>query len=75
MDESEVCIPPGNRQVAKQAVSNKVYTVIVPRTMFEQCLPDNSVDLAISSVATHYLSKQYVSLISRNIFFMLVNRM
>ncbi|XP_033759259.1 uncharacterized protein LOC117341494 [Pecten maximus] len=26
--------------------------------MYEQCLPDNSLDLAISSVATHYLSKQ-----------------
>ncbi|XP_021350923.1 uncharacterized protein LOC110448802 isoform X2 [Mizuhopecten yessoensis] len=26
--------------------------------MYEQCLPNNSLDLAISSVATHYLSKQ-----------------
>ncbi|XP_069108592.1 uncharacterized protein [Argopecten irradians] len=31
---------------------------MIPRTMYEQCLPDNSVDLAISTVAIHYLSKQ-----------------
>ncbi|XP_033758376.1 methyltransferase FUS9-like [Pecten maximus] len=35
-----------------------VYPVMIPRTMYEQCLPDNSIDLAISTVATHYLSKQ-----------------
>ncbi|XP_069134401.1 uncharacterized protein [Argopecten irradians] len=31
---------------------------MIPRTMYEQCLPDNSVDLAISTVAIHFLSKQ-----------------
>ncbi|XP_021339835.1 uncharacterized protein LOC110441065 [Mizuhopecten yessoensis] len=48
----------GNRQDYGRTVNNNVYWVIVPRTMFEQCLPNNTLDLAISSVATHYLSKQ-----------------
>ncbi|XP_021341478.1 probable S-adenosylmethionine-dependent methyltransferase At5g38780 isoform X3 [Mizuhopecten yessoensis] len=39
-------------------VRGNIYPVIIPRTMYEQCLPNNSLDLAISSVATHYMSKQ-----------------
>ncbi|XP_069136550.1 uncharacterized protein [Argopecten irradians] len=39
-------------------VTGNVYPMMIPRTMYEQCLPDNSVDVAISTVATHYLSKR-----------------
>ncbi|XP_033758374.1 probable S-adenosylmethionine-dependent methyltransferase At5g38780 [Pecten maximus] len=39
-------------------LTGNVYPVMIPRTMYEQCLPDNSLDLAISTLATQYLSKQ-----------------
>ncbi|XP_033727482.1 farnesoic acid carboxyl-O-methyltransferase-like [Pecten maximus] len=38
--------------------TSTVYPVIIPRTMYGQCLPDHSLDLSISAVATHYLSKK-----------------
>ncbi|OWF47743.1 probable S-adenosylmethionine-dependent methyltransferase At5g38100 [Mizuhopecten yessoensis] len=48
----------GDRQDSGLSGCSNVYPVIVPRTMYKQCLPDNSLDLAMSAVATHYLSKQ-----------------
>ncbi|XP_060081449.1 uncharacterized protein LOC132560790 [Ylistrum balloti] len=48
----------GNEESAGLSINNSIYPVMIPRTMYEQCLPDNSLDLAISSVATHYLSKK-----------------
>ncbi|XP_060073551.1 uncharacterized protein LOC132553334 [Ylistrum balloti] len=39
-------------------VTGNVYPMVIPRTMYKQCLPNNSLDLAMSSVATHYMSTQ-----------------
>ncbi|XP_021341477.1 methyltransferase FUS9-like isoform X2 [Mizuhopecten yessoensis] len=47
-----------NEIIGDRKVRGNIYPVIIPRTMYEQCLPNNSLDLAISSVATHYMSKQ-----------------
>ncbi|XP_033758372.1 farnesoic acid carboxyl-O-methyltransferase-like [Pecten maximus] len=58
----------GNTRDPGLNVTGSVYPVIVPRTMYEQCLPDNSLDLGISTVATHYLSKQ-VCQIKNGIYF------
>ncbi|XP_060079859.1 uncharacterized protein LOC132559257 [Ylistrum balloti] len=48
----------GNGQKSGLALGSDIYPVIIPRCMYGVCLPYNSMDLAISSVATHYLSKQ-----------------
>ncbi|XP_033730562.1 probable S-adenosylmethionine-dependent methyltransferase At5g38780 [Pecten maximus] len=48
----------GNTQNPGLTLTGNVYPVMIPRTMYEQCLPDNTIDLAISAAATHYLSKQ-----------------
>ncbi|OWF43990.1 probable S-adenosylmethionine-dependent methyltransferase At5g38780 [Mizuhopecten yessoensis] len=48
----------GKRQYSGLTCVTNVYPMIVPRTMFAQCIPENTLDLAMSAVATHYLSKK-----------------
>ncbi|XP_069128806.1 uncharacterized protein [Argopecten irradians] len=47
-----------NTTALKLTGTEHIYQVMVSRDMYGQCLPDNTLDLAISSAATHYLSKQ-----------------
>ncbi|XP_060074062.1 uncharacterized protein LOC132553800 isoform X2 [Ylistrum balloti] len=48
----------GGGQNSGLTLRSNVYPAIIPRSMYNVCLPDNSLDVAFSSVATHYLSKQ-----------------
>ncbi|XP_033759248.1 probable S-adenosylmethionine-dependent methyltransferase At5g38780 isoform X2 [Pecten maximus] len=57
----------GFEQKSSLSAAENIYPVMVPRSMYEQCLPDSSIDLAVSSGATHYLSK-HVCQIQNGVF-------
>ncbi|XP_033724610.1 probable S-adenosylmethionine-dependent methyltransferase At5g38780 [Pecten maximus] len=57
----------GDENSSGLAISRNVYPVMLARTMYEQCLPNDTLDLSISSIAGHYLSK-HVCQIKNGVF-------
>ncbi|XP_060077594.1 uncharacterized protein LOC132557122 [Ylistrum balloti] len=46
----------GEEKSSGLTISENVFPLFIPRTMYVQCLPNESLDLSISGVASHYLS-------------------